>query len=428
MAPRRARGAARRRAGGGARGGGARASVYGENLGPFIAFGDVVVPVASFVSSRLVLVETPPEIAFHEKRDAPFASFGAKKRGESAGGDGETRVALRGFDGVLLADEAAVEASAALSFAYFDAPRSVSFSPRSATEEGGTELVVALEGTATDAANAVGASACRVGTVGPLVGAPRGFAAATCVSPASKPGARRVSAGVSGLGLGGSLHLSSRDVSSWTSSRDLLSVVPAARIHALIPSAATRASGGWLDVAGAWLDRDACGDAENAFLKRNAREPRTDREEKDPRNFFFASRVACAPSSILDAGASGVFASVRVSGVAPASVTAARRDDRAHEVGARDSPPRLARRRERVRRRRGRRRRDALGLGVFRAFWDPASPRRTCASSRPRVWRQKRRPAPARVVSGALATANPPLAALLGVGGGDAPARARRGG
>jgi hypothetical protein len=160
------------------RGGGARASVYGENLGSFIAFGDVVVPVASFVSSRLVLVETPPEFAFHDKRDAPFAAKNAF--GESAGGDGfPTRVALRGFDGGLnlLADEAAESsASAAFSFAYFDASRSVSFSPRSATEEGGTELVVALEGTATDAADAVGASACRVGTVGPLVGAPKGFA------------------------------------------------------------------------------------------------------------------------------------------------------------------------------------------------------------------------------------------------------------
>ena len=65
-----------------------------------------------------MLVETPPEFAFHDKRDAPFAAKNAF--GESAGGDGfPTRVALRGFDGGLnlLADEAA-ESSASAAFSF----------------------------------------------------------------------------------------------------------------------------------------------------------------------------------------------------------------------------------------------------------------------------------------------------------------------
>ena len=71
------------------RGGGTRACVSGENLGPFVAFGDVVVPVASFVSSRLVLVETPPQPLEHPVLEtsatrSPFAASDASAfRGET---------------------------------------------------------------------------------------------------------------------------------------------------------------------------------------------------------------------------------------------------------------------------------------------------------------------------------------------------------
>ena len=158
----------------------------GENLGPFVAFGDVVVPVASFVSSRLVLVETPPQPLEHRVLET------SRPRDASAF-RGETRGALRGFDRER--DEPSVAESAP--FAYHDAPRAVTFAPRLAAEDGGTGLVVTLAFSASlrsDPGVATPASACRVGTIGPLVGAPRlaeagaRFAATTCVSPASKPG------------------------------------------------------------------------------------------------------------------------------------------------------------------------------------------------------------------------------------------------
>ena len=261
----------------------------GENLGPFVAFGDVVVPVASFVSSRLVLVETPPQPLEHPvlETSATRSPFAAS---DASAFRGETRGALRGFDRER--DEPSVAESAP--FAYHDAPRAVTFAPRLAAEDGGTGLVVTLafSASAGDPGVATPASACRVGTIGPLVGAPRlaeagaRFAATTCVSPASKPGARRVVAG-SGIGFAES----SRDVSSWTASAEVLSVVSAAEIRAVVPSAAVRASAERLDVVGAWLDAAACG--EN---RRTARE-RLDARDGATVSFAFASRVACAPSS-----------------------------------------------------------------------------------------------------------------------------------
>ena len=248
-----------------------------ENLGPFVAFGDVVVPVASFVSSRLVLVETPPQPLEHPvlETSATRSPFAAS---DASAFRGETRGALRGFDRER--DEPSVAESAP--FAYHDAPRAVTFAPRLAAEDGGTGLVVTLafSASAGDPGVATPASACRVGTIGPLVGAPRlaeagaRFAATTCVSPASKPGARRVVAG-SGIGFAES----SRDVSSWTASAEVLSVVSAAEIRAVVPSAAVRASAERLDVVGAWLDA-ACG--ENR---------RTARERPDARD----GATVCSP-------------------------------------------------------------------------------------------------------------------------------------
>ena len=380
------------------RGGGARAHVFGENLGPFVAFGDVVVPVGAFVSSRLVLVETPPEplVATDGRATrAPFATI-----------DFETRVALRDFDGAR-GEPSAAESAESVAFAYFDAPRGVTFAPRAVTEDGGVGLAVALAVSATTAA--IPASACRVGTIGPLVGVPRPpeaaerFAATTCVSPASAPGARRVAAD---SGLGSAER--SRDVSSWISSLELLSVIPAAKVTAVVPSAAVRASAQRLDVVGAWLDAAACdGDAETS----PAAEP------------SFATRVACAPSSALDTGARArVFVAVRVAAVSPTPGSAASAGMSTRLVFARLAAPRVARV--------GAGTAGVEGGGVATLSGDAffgvsegdvsASPPLACVFSS-FTGGAATASAPARVVSGALATCEtPPLAALLGVGGGEA--------
>ena len=409
------------------RGGGARAHVLGENLGPFVAFGDVVVPAGAFVSSRLVLVETPPEPSLSLEKPlatrAPFAY---------ANDFGETRV--KKFDALRASDRArdalAAEAVESAAFAYFDTPAAVTFAPDAATEEGGVGLAVALVFSST--ATTVPASACRVGTIGPLVGAPRlaeagaragpglGSAATflTCVSPASAPGARRVAAG-SGLGFGVFLS-ASRDVSSWTSSLDVLTVFPAAEVTAVVPSAAVRASAQRLDVAGAWLDT-ACGGGDGARgAETLAAEPAASFAAT------FESRVACAPSSVLDAGAR-VFVAVRVAGLAPGPAGGSTRSGRATRVGfARLAAPRVA----------------LLAAGTVGAeggavatlsgdaffgvaegpfFGGSAPPPLACVFSSSALRGGATASVPARVVSGALATCEtPPLAALLGVGGGDA--------
>jgi hypothetical protein len=394
------------------RGGGTRACVSGENLGPFVAFGDVVVPVASFVSSRLVLVETPPQPLEHRVLDtsATRSPFGAS---DASAFRGETRGALRGFDRER--DEPSVAESAP--FAYHDAPRAVTFAPRLAAEDGGTGLVVTLafSASAGDSGVATPASACRVGTIGPLVGAPRlaeagaRFAATTCVSPASKPGARRVVAG-SGIGFAES----SRDVSSWTTSTEVLSVVSVAEIRAVVPSAAVRASAERLDVVGAWLDTAACGE------NRRARE-RLDARDGATVSFAFASRVACAPSSVLDAShaADAVFVAVRVAGGVTAHAV----------VFARLAPPRVSRVAAGVTGAEGGAVATLVGDAFFESpsgygsFGVAASPPLLCvfSTSGSSGASTASARAPARVVSGALATCEtPPLAALLGVGGGDA--------
>ena len=405
------------------RGGGTRACVSGENLGPFVAFGDVVVPVASFVSSRLVLVETPPQPLEHPvlETSATRSPFAAS---DASAFRGETRGALRGFDRER--DEPSVAESAP--FAYHDAPRAVTFAPRLAAEDGGTGLVVTLafSASAGDPGVATPASACRVGTIGPLVGAPRlaeagaRFAATTCVSPASKPGARRVVAG-SGIGFAES----SRDVSSWTTSAEVLSVVSAAEIRAVVPSAAVRASAERLDVVGAWLDAAACG--EN---RRTARE-RLDARDGATVSFAFASRVACAPSSVLDAShaADAVFVAVRVAGSSGSSGSAHGGVTAHAVVFARLAPPRVSRVAAGVTGAEGGAVATLSGDAFFESpsgdgsFGVAASPPLLCvfSSSGTSGASTASARAPARVVSGALATCEtPPLAALLGVGGGDA--------
>ena len=267
------------------KGGGQRTTVSGENLGMFVAFGDAVVPVSNFVSSALVIVEAP----------SAFVASSAAARKTAAVRD-VSRVGVRGFDygfdrvfsGVESIGDVSNEPSAMVQFAYVDVSEHVAFVPRSATAEGGATLRVTLR----VARAYTSAAACKVGTIGPVVGAFDAEGDAVCIVPASKPGAKLVSAGSTGA----------RDASSWMTANDLLSVLPAPDIQHVVPSAATSVTKN-IDVVGAWLDGVGCGEG-----------PVTDVSHTETGIATFSAWTACTASALAVGRFDTSFVAVRLSG------------------------------------------------------------------------------------------------------------------
>lgn len=272
--------------------GGGRATISGVNLYNFVAFGDAVVRVSNFVSSVLVVVETP---------SAGFAVQTRNGKKTVASPNDVSRVAVRGFDlgfddgvpdditgGVSnQKNDLRFDSDNLVAFAYVDVSDSVSFAPAHAPASGGAALTVTVRVAGAGTASA----ACRVGTVGPLIGS-LGAAdgvAQVCITPASKPGGKRVSAGATGT----------RDASSYFTASAALLVTPSPEIQHVVPSAVTRGTK-QVNVAGAWLDGVICADAAVTT------DSSSEKENAVP---VFAAWTTCTASALGAGGLGGAFTS-----------------------------------------------------------------------------------------------------------------------
>jgi hypothetical protein len=179
--------------------GGSRVMVSGAELGRWMFFGGIVVD-AEVISSVLAIVESP---------------------GGTIG-------------------PVAVHLAEGATFAYTEAITVQSIEPSTMTSEGGT-LVIVRGSLGVGHANV----ACRVGTIGPLIGVYVSSAEFHCLTPAKRPGVADFFAGLRGNVL-------------WALSRAPVIYVQPPRVSTVMPPAVLVGHSAAIDVFGMWLSSAAC--------------------------------------------------------------------------------------------------------------------------------------------------------------------------